>query len=138
MAENKNESPPVQEKSIPDASKKTWIERQVEKIAGGQEGMQPFIKACLSIAGFIGGFAAGYFVFGREKEKKLHEQELQIAELKQRSREQEKEIARMTKELEESKTKNMKNAGKLMKEGEKQQAISGLLPLRSTERSYLD
>jgi hypothetical protein len=94
----------------------------------------------LSLVGFIGGFAAGYFVFGREKDKKLHEQELEIMELKQKSRDQEKEMKQMAKELEESKDIGKKAENKLLKEEKKEETgeLNGLIPIRTAERSYLD
>ena len=129
-------------KSVSDGG--TWLERQIEKIVGGQKDMQPIIKTCLSVVGFIGGFVAGYFIFGKEKDKKLHEQELLMMELKQTGREQEKEIKFLEKQLEESKSRNMslETENKLLKEGKKEEPASGelngLIPLRGSERSYLD
>jgi|SRR6185312_1569339 len=126
-----------------DAGKKSWLEQQVEKIVGGQKDMQPIIKTCLSVVGFIGGFVAGYFIFGREKDKKLHEQELLIMELKQRGREQENEIRRMEKQLEENKAKNMNpETEAMLSKEEKVQPINGklngVIPIRRAERTYLD
>jgi NifB/MoaA-like Fe-S oxidoreductase len=136
MAENN----PEKEQSISDASKKSWLEQQIEKIVGGQKEMQPIIKTCLSVVGFIGGFVAGYFIFGKEKDKKLHEQELLMMELKQTGREQEKEIKFLEKQLEEIKTKSLETENKLLKEGKKEEMgeLNGLITLRSSERSYLD
>lgn len=121
-----------------------WLERQLEKIVGAQENMQPIIRACLSIAGFIGGFVAGYFVFGREKDKKLQEQELQIKELKLEIREQEKELKGSVKELEENRAAllRLETEHKLLKEGKKEEAtnrdLNGFLPVRAAAHSYLD
>jgi hypothetical protein len=139
MAEN-NQTNTEGQKDIRD----TWLERQIKKIVGEQGDMQPIIKTCLSVVGFIGGFVAGYFIFGREKDKKLHEQELLIMQLRQTGKEQEKEIMRIAKELEESKAKTMslETEKKLLKEEEKTQPVAGtlngIIPMRRAERTYLD
>ena len=148
MAENSNgTNTTIKEKSISDGDgegKKSWLEKQIEKIVGGQKDMQPIIKTCLSFVGFIGGFVAGYFIFGKEKDKKIHEQELEIMELKQRSREQEKEMRQMAKELEESKAKTMRTETEknILKESENEQPaigmLNGAIPIRTAERTYLD
>jgi hypothetical protein len=122
-----------------------WLERQLKKIVGGQENMQPIIKTCLSLVGFVGGFVMGYFIFGKEKDKKLHEQELVLIELRQRNREQEKEMKQMAKELEEAKALHLKteHSNKESAEGKGKSipdtgALNGVIPMRKAERTYLD
>lgn len=124
--------------------KKSWLEKQLEKIIGEHENMQPFIRTYLSIAGFIGGFVTGYWVLGKEKDRKIEAQRLELMELKEDNREKEKELRNIRKELEESKEKQLRLEAelKVSKERDTQEhgnrELSGVIPLRRIERSYLD
>lgn len=137
MAENTEEENAITETK----SEQPWLEKQLEKIIGKQENMQPFIRTLFSLVGFTAGFVLGKWVLGKDKDHNIETLAREVIDLRDKNAVQEKELKGYKSQLEESKEKQMRLETELkyIKEhSENSTRLNGLTPNRRTERSFLD
>jgi len=123
-------------------AEKPWLEKQVEKIIGRQENMQPIIRLCFSIVGFVAGFVIGNWVLGKEKDRKIESLAEKAKELREENEELEEELKESKKQLAESKEKQMSAEVELKvlkeKQGVNGRELSGASLFKATQHHYLD
>lgn len=84
-----------------------WLEKQLEKLIGRQENMQPIIRALFSIVGFMAGVVVGNWLLGKEKDRRIEAQAQEISGLQDDNEELEAELKSVKKKLEESREKQI-------------------------------
>jgi hypothetical protein len=137
MAESTEEENTITETK----SEQPWLEKQLEKLIGKQENMQPFIRALFSIAGFAAGVLVGNWLLGKEKDRKIEGLAREVIDLRDKNAVQEKELKSLLGQLEESKEKQMRleTEMKFIKEhSENSKEVNRVTPNRRLELSFLD
>ncbi len=131
-----------EEKKALSEGEKPWLERQLEKIIGRQEKMQPIIRVCFSIAGFMAGFIAGNWVLGKEKDRRIETLTQKAEELLEENEELEAEVREAKKQLEESREKQMRAETELKvlkeRQGMSGRELTGSPSFRAAQYHYLD
>ncbi len=118
-----------------------WLEKQLEKLIGRQENMQPIIRALFSIVGFMAGVVVGNWLLGKEKDRRIEAQAQEISGLQDDNEELETELNSVKKKLEESREKQILAETELKVLKEKQSFHSKELngsPSYRSSHHYLD
>lgn len=105
MQENQEEENPNSKSS---EKEKPWLEKQLEKLIGKQENMQPIIRWLFSLVGFAAGFSVCYWFTCKEKNRRIESLEKDITELVKKNGEQDSELKSVRKQLDENKEKAMR------------------------------
>ncbi len=130
MEENKEEDTGTESKN-----EKPWLEKQLEKLIGKQENMQPIIRALFSIAGFAAGVLVGNWLLGKEKDRRIEWLANEVSELREKKKEQEQELKAAKSQMEESKEKALRFEAelKVIKErGEYGRELTAYAPAKRT------